>query len=315
MLKIHEYLASGRKPNCRTLASVFEVSSKTIQRDIDFMRDQLELPIIYDEVAHGFHYTKPVEKFPLLQLTQGEVVALLVAQKALEQYRGTPFESALAGAFGRLTELLPAPVSVSWNDLSAALSIRHGGVARPALRVFDVVTRALMEPQRLEFSYRKLSAEKEERRKVEPLHLACIDGQWYLFAHDLVRGATRTFVLTRMSRVKAGGKCSSQGRGFRLEEFLASSFAVSQGGMPENIKLRFHGAAARLVCERAWHRTQKCRPLRGGVVEMSLQVSPGPELERWILGWGGQVEVVAPRSLRESVRRQAQAFLVRNTMR
>ena len=86
MLRIHELLSAGRFPNCSVLAREFEVSVKTVQRDVDFMRDQLMLPIEYDSRGHGFFYSRPVGQFPLITVSEGEVVALLVAQKAAEQY-------------------------------------------------------------------------------------------------------------------------------------------------------------------------------------------------------------------------------------
>jgi len=44
-MRLHEKLRAGAFPNCRKLADELEVSTKTIQRDIDFMRDRLGLPI------------------------------------------------------------------------------------------------------------------------------------------------------------------------------------------------------------------------------------------------------------------------------
>jgi predicted DNA-binding transcriptional regulator YafY len=64
MLRIHECLAGGSFPNCQRIAGEFEVSPKTIQRDVNFMRDQLGLPIEYDKRRFGFHYTRPVGGFP-----------------------------------------------------------------------------------------------------------------------------------------------------------------------------------------------------------------------------------------------------------
>ncbi len=88
MMKLHNHLNARRFPNCRKLAEELEVSTKTIQRDIDFMRDRLGLPIGYDQLQFGFYYTEPVTNFPSIEVSEGEVVALFVAQKALEQYRG-----------------------------------------------------------------------------------------------------------------------------------------------------------------------------------------------------------------------------------
>src|ERR1700749_3315322 len=86
MMKLHAQLQARKFPNCRKLAHELEVSSKTIQRDIEFMRYQLGLPIEYDQLHFGFVYTEPVAGFPNIQVTEGEVVALFVAQKALQQY-------------------------------------------------------------------------------------------------------------------------------------------------------------------------------------------------------------------------------------
>src|SRR6266705_6516971 len=102
IMRIHEGLKARAFPNCRKLADEFEVSSKTIQRDIEFMRDRLGLPIEYDQLHFGFVYTEPVTSFPSIQVSEGEIVALFVAQKALQQYRGTPFEAPLRAAFRKI---------------------------------------------------------------------------------------------------------------------------------------------------------------------------------------------------------------------
>src|ERR1700753_498197 len=81
MMRLHEKLKAGAFPNCRKLADELEVSPKTIQRDIDFMRDQLNMPIEYDQLHFGFVYTREVTSFPSIEVSEGEVIALFVAQK------------------------------------------------------------------------------------------------------------------------------------------------------------------------------------------------------------------------------------------
>ena len=89
MKYIYERLKTQRRPNCSVLAKALEVSPKTVQRDIDFMRYQLDLPIEYDQVRHGFFFSGEVTHFPTVHITEAELVALLVARKALEQYADT----------------------------------------------------------------------------------------------------------------------------------------------------------------------------------------------------------------------------------
>ena len=64
MLRIHQALQSGSYPNATTLARQLEVSTKSIHRDLEFMRDRLELPIEYDGSRFGYFYTEPVRPFP-----------------------------------------------------------------------------------------------------------------------------------------------------------------------------------------------------------------------------------------------------------
>ena len=98
MLRIHQALQAGGYPNASKLAREVEVSTKTIHRDIEFMRDRLKLPIAYDNARWGYYYTEEVTSFPTLQITEGEMFAMLVAEKALQQYRGTTFEAPLVSA-------------------------------------------------------------------------------------------------------------------------------------------------------------------------------------------------------------------------
>src|SRR5579883_3252758 len=77
MMKIHQALQSGKYPNTNRLANEMEVSSKSIQRDLDFMRDRMNLPVEFDRSKGGYHYTGEVGAFPTFQITEGELFALL----------------------------------------------------------------------------------------------------------------------------------------------------------------------------------------------------------------------------------------------
>ncbi len=311
MVKIHELLAAGQYPNCSDLADVFEVSYKTIQRDIDFMRDQMLLPIDYDAVRHGFHYTKPVTSFPSVQITQGEVVALLVAQKAVEQYRGTAFEKPLRSAFEKLTGALPEGGSFSLQDLSRAVSFRPLGAAVEVMAEFEVVAKAVLEQRTLEFDYQSLRAEKSERRRIEPYHLGCMGNLWYVIGKDLVKEKVRTFSLTRLSRPKLQKRVFRRPADFSLSRMMENSFAAFESGKAERVRIRLDAIGARLASEKVWHSSQRLKPLTGGGAEMTLEVGIAPDLENWILSWGRHAEVLEPRRLRDEIASTARAMALR----
>src|SRR6201995_2961609 len=89
------------------------------------------------------------------------------------------------------------------------------------------MTKVIQNEEVVEFEYKKLDAKAHEQRTVEPWHLACVSGQWYLLGYDQTRKARRIFVLARMRNVWSAKR----------------AFAVLRTGEAEIIKLvqnRFH---------------------------------------------------------------------------
>src|SRR5213592_1411448 len=145
MMRMHERLQAGRYPNCRKLANELEVSSKTVQRDLDFMRDRLGLPIAYDQLHFGFFYSEPVASFPNVEISEGELVALYIGQKALDQYKGTSFEAPLSTAFRKITDGLRDTISVTWSDLDSAISFRSTGKSGVDVYLFEQMSHAVFK--------------------------------------------------------------------------------------------------------------------------------------------------------------------------
>src|SRR5260370_14260245 len=124
MMRIHQAIQSGKLPNGAQLSRELEVSSKSIHRDLEFMRDRMSLPIEYDAGRRGFYYTEEVSAFPTMQITEGELFALIVAEKALQQYRGTSFEKPLLSALRKMEQSLPHTISLNLNDIEQTISFR-----------------------------------------------------------------------------------------------------------------------------------------------------------------------------------------------
>ena len=301
MQRIHQLLQSDKYPNCTRLGKDLEVSAKTIQRDLDYMRDQMQLPIDYDAVRHGYFYRHPVSAFPSFVASEGELLALVVAQKALESYRGTPFEGPLAHAVAKLAETRQDSVTVDMEAIDAALSFRHTGMAVTDMAIFQKVTTALLESCELVIQYRKVSNPRPEKRRIQPYHLGSIDGQWYLFAFDLARKDIRTFVLTRIQEVVAIGEPFSMPEDFSLKDRLMGAFGVFKGSGDYRVRLRFDAYAAQLVRERRWHDSQKLNELEEGCLELEMRLDALEEVERWVLSWGSHARVLGPPELKDRV--------------
>ena len=297
MHRIFHAIKAGDCPNRTGLAGDIEVTTKTIQRDIDFMRDRLNIPIAYNGERKGYEFTQPVESFPMVELSEAELISVFVAQKALTQYKGTPFEHPLRSAFDKLVSGLDGKITLSWDDLDSFISFRSFEIVPTDLKTFQVVSEAVRKNVVLEFEYKKLNASTFEKRSVEPYHLACIQNQWYCFGHDISRHEMRTFVLARMRNAGDKGQTFVKAHKFSLRDHLKDSLGVFSAKGKYNIRLRFDKFAAQLVRERVWHPSQQIQELTSGEIECRLTLSSLNEIEPWVLSWGEHVKVLGPKDL------------------
>lgn len=309
MLRIHQALQSGGFPNASKLAQQIEVAAKTIHRDMEFMRDRMNLPIEFDASRNGYYYNGEVSAFPSLQITEGELFALVVAEKALQQYRGTSFERPLLSAIKKMEESLPDTISLNLSDMGQAISFRTRVEPILDLKIFDALARAVAQRQQLEMDYRKPGAARTETRTVDPYHLANVNGEWFLFAFDHARKDIRKFAPGRIRGIKATGNTFERSAKFSLEKQLRDSFGVHSGEGQYDVVIRFNARAADYIREKKWHESQHLRELKNGSVELVLKLSSLVEIERWILSWGGDARVIKPRELAEAVRCSAEKIL------
>jgi predicted DNA-binding transcriptional regulator YafY len=309
MLRIHQSIQSRAYPNASTLARELEVSSKSIQRDLDFMRDRFGLPIEYDGGRFGYFYTEPVSSFPALQITEGELFALLVAEKALQQYRGTNFEKPLVSAFQKMAAALPDTISVHLADWEQTISFRTSAEPILNLEIFDSLAKAAARHQQLRLLYRKPGTAQADPRVIDPYHLANINGEWFLFAYDHLRKDIRTFVPARIQSAEPTGKQFARPQRFSLDKRLRDSFGVHSGPGEFNVVIRFNKWAAPFIREKRWHPSQELRDLKDGGAELRLKLSSLVEVERWVLTWAGNAVAVKPRELADSIRAAARRIL------
>jgi proteasome accessory factor B len=295
--KIFERIRAGDFPNRRKLAAEIEISEKTILRDIDFMRDRMNLPIEYDPHRYGYFFSKPVSHFPLLHLTENELFAIFVAEKALEHYVGTPFEKPLRNTFEKFTAGLSGELSFHWSELQGAISFKSIDVNGVDARLLQTLLLAVRQRCEISFAYRGLNDTKFEQRHVQPYEIVLAEHQWYLFAFDLMRKDIRKFVPGRMKDVQATEIKFTKPKEFSASKYLETSFGVFSGGKPQTILIQFDRFASQLVRERHWHSSQRITERKSGTLELALTLGGFEEIERWILSWGEHARVLSPPEL------------------
>lgn len=257
MQQIFQAIKAGEFPNRHRLAADIEVTTKTIQRDIDFMRERLRLPISYDQEGGGYRFTQLVSSFPMVELTEAELVSVFIEQKAIAQYKGTPFEAPLTQRVGEADLQPQRPPNHVVERPRCAGVVQEFRNLPVDLTTFQAVSEALRKSVELTFGYRKLDSAKYESRTLQPYHLACVLDQWYVIGFCVKRKALRTFVLVRMKGAKIGTATFERPADFSIEKHLKDSFGVFTAKGSHTVRLKFDSFAGQLVRERVWHSSQK----------------------------------------------------------
>ncbi|HEY2157664.1 MAG TPA: transcriptional regulator [Isosphaeraceae bacterium] len=302
-------LRAGRFPNASSLAGELEVSPRTVQRDIEFLRDRMGVPIAFDPRRNGYHYADPTYRLAAATLAEAELMAILLAERAMRQYRGTPYAADLARAFAKVAAGLEGPEPPAPGDLDGAYSFRGAAATPPDPAVFRDLAAAVRDRRRVAIAYWTASRDEETRREVDPYHLACVDARWYLIGFCRSRGQVLMFAAWRIRAIEPTGGTFDEPSEFDADSYLYGAFAAMRGGDGERhrVRIRFTGEAARYAREQTWHPSQSIEEEAGGSLVIRLEVSHLREVERWALSWGPDCEVLGPRELRDRVARAVAA--------
>jgi predicted DNA-binding transcriptional regulator YafY len=87
---VREGTGTGYLPNSSDFIKEFEVSRRTVARDLDFLRDEERAPLAYDDARHGFRMTDETYTLPPVRISRKEAFSFGLARKLLAHYEGTP---------------------------------------------------------------------------------------------------------------------------------------------------------------------------------------------------------------------------------
>jgi predicted DNA-binding transcriptional regulator YafY len=87
---VREGTETGYLPNSGDFMKEFEVSRRTVARDLDFLRDEERAPLAYDDARHGFRLTDETYTLPPVRISRQEAFSFGLARKLLAHFEGTP---------------------------------------------------------------------------------------------------------------------------------------------------------------------------------------------------------------------------------
>lgn len=276
------------------------------------MRTDLGAPIEWEPSTRTYFYSKDCDLLPLLRLDADEALALVMAGRAFEAWRGSPLGRALTAALGKIAHVVGGAVSLPAEEVSDLIfEPDDGPETESEHRFFAAALEAIRRRRELRIGYRKPGAGVPESRVIHPLHLAFMDHRWMLVAYDPSRSGMRNFLLGRIQEMKATGKGFAAPAGFDLQAYLKGSLGRFTGEKEHEVRIVFDPVVAPYVRERRWHPSQSLVERSDGSIEVALQLNNLVDVRRWVLACGSHAEVLAPEELRASLRGETAAMAER----
>lgn len=300
--KIREGMRTGQLANCSSMAAEYEVSAKSILRDIDYLKHQCEAPIEYNSSKRGYYYSEETYTMPAINISASDLFAIAIAQKALEHYEDTPIYSKLVNVFKRIEESLPGQVSVhpEWIDNRISI-IQHQRTAIHT-QIWSTIAGAMQQNRTISMVYHKPLGKTGKRRQVDPYHLVSYQGEWYLIGHCHLRERILTFAVSRIESASTTNTTFRIPPNFDYQQHSASGFGIFSGSTRHQIVISFDAAHAPYIQERQWHPSQEIVIHKDGSLTLTMTTSHLFDVKQWILSWGAGAEVIQPKELRDEIR-------------
>lgn len=307
MHTIDRELRAGKFPNCSTLAKDLDTSSKTIQRDINYMTLMLKAPIAYDNKARGFYYTEEWLFFPSSYFNELDAESLLATRAVLSQYEGAPYYVDICAALDKV--LRNFPPAKKERHLLDVYSFAQASAALPDTELFRMLEGAIRNQLKVRFRYESLRNGAASQRTVHPYRLHLAEDTWYLVAFCELRKGLRLFILRNIKELEVLDGHYRPDAGFDIDGYLQTRmFLFIEGGGKHTVRIRFSERFADYVRHRRWHPSQELAANTDGSIILSMNVDAYDVVACWIMQFGTGAEVLEPAGLRKRVVRESRAI-------
>jgi predicted DNA-binding transcriptional regulator YafY len=279
----------------REIEDDLEISHATFKRDIEYLRDRLNVPIVWSRERQAYVLDAGAEQseLPGVWFSPAEVYALLEIDHLLGSLGGGLVARQLAPLRTRLASLLESG-DRGHREIRRRIRVLALGSRRVNRDVFEAISLALLGRKRVRIRHLRRGDGDVTERTVSPQRLVHYRYNWYLDAWDHGKQALRTFAVDAILHARSR---KNRRRTCRMPSSTACS-APATASSPEPRRRRrccaFTPESARWVADEVWHSKQRGRIEADGSYVLELPYSREPELVMDLLRHGAGVEVLAP---------------------
>ncbi len=308
--KIDQMINERKLVPFNDLQDELEVSRATLKRDLEYMRNRLNAPIIWDRDAGGYRFDKISPsvggqyELPGLWFNSTEVHALLTMQHLLANVDpGGILTPHIQPLMARLNALLGAADNTA-EEIRKRILIVGQGKRHMKIEHFERVGSALLRRKRMVITYFARGKGETTEREVSPQRLVHYRENWYLDAWCHMRDGLRNFAVDSISRVEVVEKKAKDVSRTSMDLELGPGYGIFTGKDVQHAKLKFTPERARWVAHEQWHPKQRGTLESDGSYTLELPYADDRELLMDILKFGAEVEVLGPAALKKRVKEE-----------
>ena len=290
-----------------------EISRATFKRDLDYLRDRMNAPIVYDRSMGGYRFDKPNAgdkiELPGLWFSEKEATALVLMQHLLANLDTSGLLSPHIAPLMDIVDGILGQSEVSAKELRKRIKVFGMSARKNVLENFEEVGVSLLKRQRLQLSYYSKGKNELTERAVSPQRLIFYRDNWYLDAYCHFRKGLRSFAMDGIRTAHVLEDKATEVPEKELHENFAESYGIFSGKATQRAKLRFTPEKARWVSAETWHGQQVSSFDKDGNYTLEFDYNQDPELVMEIMKHGEGVEVMGPASLKSKVRAELEKAL------
>ena len=305
---IHHEIKEGRHPNTSSLSKQLAVSSKTVQRDIDYLRDELDAPIEFVRDENGYAYSRDDYVLPFLPVDGQDLFSIGVAAQVLALLGGTPLARSLRSCYERLARLMPPAVRLGPEMVREKLALRATAFRPVREETWRAISESLQKGIAASIRYRHPGGPPGEPRVIRPYALVLAGLDWMVLAEDLDAAQVKSFYLARIESAKLTADRYAIPRDFRVDAFYRNTFGLFVGGKAFRFRVRFSREVSDEIREMSWHPQQRIETGPSGEAILELPAASIREAKRFVLAYGRHAVAVAPEELVAEMREEARAM-------
>jgi predicted DNA-binding transcriptional regulator YafY len=276
------------------------ICDSTIEKDMFAMKMEHDAPIKFSKRHGGYYYEDADFSINDIPLSEDELSSIRFAVNTLQQFREVPFFRQFGNAIDKIVDR----VAIGDNEDSEISQFIEfeSAISVGGNEYLPLFLEAIRTRKKVFFTYASFIKGVEKPRKVSPLFLKEYRNRWYLISFDLAKNDIITYALDRIQDPMITEDEAILPKDFSPSSYFQDTVGITAyKGKTETIKIKANKIAAKYIASQPFHRSQKLISERTEESVFELNVLISEEFIRSILGYGGEIEIIEPQNLRETI--------------